>query len=384
MSSNSNSNTSTSRNIRQDVLVFLALMAGLFIGFLSGSLYGGATSAVLGQLSSSSAATISSVEKRNTNNRLRDSVNELVSTSTARVAAAAPVTAIAVDETATTTPLLGTTPPARHSAEVDCTTIPQDDAPNDQEVHLVDYNDTKVMLDVAWWQRNKDPQLQISQKEDHLMDLIFQETLLEELLIDVGSNVGKYSMLGLVTGRETYAFDPLEFNAIKQCHAIQKNILQGFASQENAKHKYHYFRAAVGDEDKDEIDISRPEDKFGKFDQASMLGNTIGVVTKPKLVIEKVPMLTLDTIIPDEGDSKPIGLVKIDVQGVELLVVKGMTKILSRDTGYPTIIHYEEQKRVTEKGGIAKMGEVQEILEGYGYTCARHDRNDIDCRKPRK
>ena len=56
-------------------------------------------------------------------------------------------------------------------------------------------------------------------------------------------------------------------------------------------------------------------------------------------VTENVPMVRLDDIIPDDV---PVGCVKIDVQGHEEGVLKGMTKILSRATGYLSSILFED------------------------------------------
>ena len=60
----------------------------------------------------------------------------------------------------------------------------------------------------------------------------------------------------------------------------------------------------------------------------------------------------------------------------------GMRGLLARTVGFPHIVHYEEQPRVTTLAGFP-LGAVQTLLESYGYTCARLDRSDISCKKPR-
>lgn len=105
--------------------------------------------------------------------------------------------------------------------------------------------------------------------------------------------------------------------------------------------------------------------------------NWLGVVRKPKTLVEEVvPMLKLDDMVPT---NLPVGLVKIDVQGFEWPVVQGMKGLLERTSGYPKIVHYEEQARVTTLAGF-QLGTVQSFLEGYGYVCTRLE-SDINCVK---
>ena len=102
-----------------------------------------------------------------------------------------------------------------------------------------------------------------------------------------------------------------------------------------------------------------------------------GVSRKPQTLVEEVvPMVRLDDIVPK---NVPVGLVKIDVQGFEFPVVQGMIGILERTSGYPKIVHYEEQKRVTTLAGF-EMGAVQRFLETFGYAC-RNLGSDINCIK---
>jgi FkbM family methyltransferase len=113
--------------------------------------------------------------------------------------------------------------------------------------------------------------------------------------------------------------DPLLYDVTKICTSLKENLKRGWATQEGAS-KLHIFHALVGNESQSNVSISRPHESFGKFEQASLFPNTIGVARKPKLVTEHVPMVTLDEMVPPD---LPIGLVKIDVQGFELPVVQG-------------------------------------------------------------
>lgn len=258
---------------------------------------------------------------------------------------------------------------------VDCSKIPAD---NDPHFTLVTFPqvDKQVVIDYPWWSGGKDKNLT---KTDEMYAQVFEEVLPNELYIDVGANIGQMTLPGIVASKLTYAFDPLLYDVTKICSGLKETLVRGLATQEGAS-KLHLFRALVGNESQSNVSISRPEEAFGKFEQASLFSNTIGVARKPKLVTEHVPMVTLDEMVPPD---MPIGLVKIDVQGFELQVVQGMKGLLERKSGFPHIIHYEEQARLSQLAGV-QMGTVQSLLETYGYNCKRIDKNDITCMKPRQ
>ena len=185
------------------------------------------------------------------------------------------------------------------------------------------------------------------------------------------------TLTGLISNITTFAFDPLEYDMIKICTGVKETISRGFMPPSN-RNNLHLFRALVGNESKANVTISRPDDSFGKFEQASLFPGTIGVAKKPKKLVEEVvPMLALDDVLPD---NRPIGLIKIDVQGFEWPVIQGMTGLLERKIGYPRIIHYEEDRRVTRQAGF-QLGMIQSFLEGiFGYNCTRLV-NDVNCVK---
>ncbi len=196
----------------------------------------------------------------------------------------------------------------------------------------------------------------------------------DEIFIDVGANIGQMAIVGLVSGVKTFAFDPLEYDMMKICSGVNETVKRGHAQ---TTENLHLFRALVGNVSQTNVSITRPDDAFGKFEQASLFANTIGVARKPQSYVkEYVPMTTLDEVIPPH---LPIGLVKIDVQGFEWPVVQGMKGLLERKVGYPRIVHYEENRRVTLDAGF-RLGTVQGFLEGFNYTCTNLG-NDISCKK---
>lgn len=224
----------------------------------------------------------------------------------------------------------------------------------------------------------------------------------DSLFIDVGANIGQMTLTGLIRNIHTMAFDPLEYDITKICSGVKETMERGLISPTSME-KLHLYRAVVGNESRGNVSITRPDDGFGKFEQASLFKDTIGeflymdvyyalihsvqltknpiilagVARKPQTLVEEVvPMVKLDDIVPT---NLPVGLVKIDVQGFEWPVVQGMKGLLERTSGYPNIVHYEEQERITTLAGF-QLGTVQTFLEGYGYICTRLG-SDINCVK---
>ena len=205
---------------------------------------------------------------------------------------------------------------------VDCRAAPNDNDPHMTVLAYPSYGGRRAAVDRAWWAPGSKTEVNVS---GDLHDQIFHEVLPQELYVDVGANVGQMAMPGLVANKTTYAFDPLAYDVTKLCAGVKENLKRAWATEENAA-KVHIFHALVGNESRANVSISRPEAAFGKFEQASVFPQTIGVVRKPKLETEYVPMVTLDAMVPAD---MPVGLVKIDVQGFELPVVQGAGTVLA-------------------------------------------------------
>jgi len=138
----------------------------------------------------------------------------------------------------------------------------------------------------------------------------------EDLFIDVGANVGSYTLLaGGAVGASCIAIEPILSTF---CH-LRKNI-----ALNDLKHKAKLLNVAVGNEQ-------------GKIRFTSGLDTENHVMSEAEVNSSdtlEVDITTLDNII---GDLKP-SLIKIDVEGFETNVIAGAHKTLSSDSLYAVLI----------------------------------------------
>jgi FkbM family methyltransferase len=142
--------------------------------------------------------------------------------------------------------------------------------------------------------------------------------LLRELLrtkrifVDAGANVGYYSLFAARTleGRgRVYAFEPRQECYLQLAHNAQRNRLAGLSVN----------RIALSDDD-GETSLFIPED--GGWTNASLLADFAGSER-----FEVVPAMRLDTFCARHGITN-LDLIKIDVEGAELRVLRGMGRLL--------------------------------------------------------
>lgn len=167
-------------------------------------------------------------------------------------------------------------------------------------------------------------------EEEHVTDLFCSLINKDDIVMDVGASIGYYTILAAKRAKKVYAFAPLPF-AYKR---LTENV------KLNNYNNVEAFQVAV----------SNNTDK--RILNVPTIGSTLGTLNTAKHTI------SVDTINLDSLNIQP-DLVKIDVEGAEVGVLRGMTNILKKGT---TKVH----KPLIESLGY-KVEDVNNIIKKYGY-----------------
>jgi FkbM family methyltransferase len=130
---------------------------------------------------------------------------------------------------------------------------------------------------------------------------------------------------------------------------LEKNIrLNGLSNVETVNR-------AILDTDDQEIDFFAPAEKFGK-------GSLTPHYSKQSI---RVATIKIDTLL-EQRKIRQVGLIKIDIQGLEYYAFKGAGRLLSSPDAPDILFEFEDWAERDATGLHA--GSAQELLKEYGYT----------------
>jgi len=205
------------------------------------------------------------------------------------------------------------------------------------------------------------------QKLDEIISNFDKKNHKNIIFFDIGSNIGimslylkkKYSDLII------YSFEPVSINYYQQKMNMIMNNLE-----------YNLIRKAVGETTRDDCNIYLPDkiiySDFGKINMgiSSVYKNKYRTGSK----YETVEMITLDDFIKQEMDSNSVFetniLIKIDVEGAELQVIRGMKNFLREAKNVKVIIE------CLFKENFDLYSKAVNILRSFSYKI--YDCNNID------
>ncbi|MGB1604644.1 MAG: hypothetical protein ACPIOQ_68570, partial [Promethearchaeia archaeon] len=107
----------------------------------------------------------------------------------------------------------------------------------------------------------------------HVQRLVLQSAA-GAALVDVGANVGFMTFFAAATDRPVFAFDPIGYNVAKLCEGLMVNRAASTLSRVQGD-LVHIFHAAVGRRHQGSINVTRPADSVGFFDQSSLTATAV-------------------------------------------------------------------------------------------------------------
>jgi len=168
-----------------------------------------------------------------------------------------------------------------------------------------------------------------------------------DIVIDVGANIGYYTLMAAArVGKRghVYAFEP----ASHTFKILQKNIqINGFTN-------VSLYNLAISN-----------EEGYVELYLSDSINTGATSITVPELFsgkVEKVRCITIDNFLNKENIKK-VDLIKIDVEGAEPKVLRGMNKLLSEQN--PKILIEINEERLRSAGHSKDY--IYEFLASKGY-----------------
>ena len=173
-----------------------------------------------------------------------------------------------------------------------------------------------------------------------------------DTVLDIGANIGFFTiiMADLIgeTGK-SYSFEPLERNFKLLERSVKENK---FNDRSKIEH------AAIS-ENQGTLELISPSETLNLGGAFLKTGTT---EVPPGHIAENVPVIKLD----DYSIKRPVNFIKIDVEGAELLALRGAKKILTEDK---PVIMAEINPPQLEKVSNCTSTEFINEMTCYGYNC---------------
>ncbi len=174
------------------------------------------------------------------------------------------------------------------------------------------------------------------------------------VVFDVGAHIGEYTLLAAKRGATVHAFEPDPANAT----LLRANVAS------NALAKVTVHECAVCD---CEGQVGFLAHRDPALSELGKKGQILGGYTDTS-----VRAIRLDSIT-----APRIDVIKIDVEGAELAVLRGAKTILARPPSAAPVLVFEFAPHQYARFGYAPR-EVLNMLTGYGYRIARLDGTPFD------
>lgn len=178
-------------------------------------------------------------------------------------------------------------------------------------------NETKLQNGLTLWYRSNDKyigqRIALRKYEEYESELILRQVNKNSVVVDIGANIGYYTLLLAKICKKVYAIEP-----DKKCFEILKKNIE----ENNLKNVVTIYRA-VSDR-KEKRALITDNRNFGNSRIQSPSASPYPPLTRGRDIVLTV---SLDKLLKNE---KRIDLIKIDVQGWEGKVIDGAKKIIKK------------------------------------------------------
>lgn len=151
----------------------------------------------------------------------------------------------------------------------------------------------------------------------------FKDNPQEAIVLDVGGNIGWFTLIAASLGHRVITFEPNNINNVKLCESLQMN---GLLHEDKNLDLVEIYEAGVGDNHGEVLDLYHFPAKRNPG-KATFVESLKGHGIK----VGSMSLLSLDQIAEEKGwfKSRPnIAFLKVDVEGFELNVLRGASKMI--------------------------------------------------------
>lgn len=191
-----------------------------------------------------------------------------------------------------------------------------------------------------------------------------------DVFFDVGANLGFYTLIAASLCGSSGHVHAFEAQAALIKHLHRSIELNGYEGRVTVRH------AAVAEEHGGQAELFFAHDKETLIGVPSLLRHEWldGGAHEP------VPVISLDGYVREQGVTR-VNVVKLDIEGAELMALRGMRLMLERAAAEVLLVEMlPDALTFNSIGGGARLrpspdasrwGELADLLEGYGYAPRR-------------
>jgi len=191
------------------------------------------------------------------------------------------------------------------------------------------------------------------------------------VFLDIGSNIGTYSLAAAQAGYSVVALEPLQYNTELQITSAAINGLD---------HLYLYKTAVSENDDTEDVCIL-PVGSGAKNQGNGQIHPLSDCYTADIPSLEIVPVHSIDAILQSYHKNLDIAVVKADVEGYELRAFEGALKTVFRPDKLPCQVFFEIWTAYVERAGRS-VDQLMNFFHSRHYTCYVHRPRDSSWQTP--